>query len=175
MVYIMVMKVDGGCRHNGYSNAIGAAAVIVEQRWGRSKTYTYRLSSPPRPTSQRAELLAIVRALELAQEKADELDDSPYMEVTIFTDSKYAHGCMTDWSFKWRNNGWINAAGNDVANRDLIEQAVELQEAFERNGDVKYKWVPRAQNQEADEAVNEELDDMENEDEDEYPSSSDDE
>lgn len=164
MVYFIGMKVDGGCRGNGYSDAVGAAAVVIEKRWGRSVTWTRGLPkySDPTPTSQRAELEAIILALELALEKADELNNSPYVKVLIETDSKYAHGVMTDWSFKWRNNGWVNSAGNPIANRDLVEKAVDLDADVERNGEVKYGWIPRSENQAADAAVNEKLYEMDN-------------
>ena len=161
MVYTMVMYVDGGCRNNGYSNAFGAAAVVIEQRWGRSHIRTKALPKYPLATSQRAELEAIILALELAQEWAEEMDNTPFMKVTIYTDSKYAHGCMTDWSFKWRSNGWINSAGYEVANRDLIEKAVDLENEIDENGHVSYAWISRSENQEADDAVNEKLDEIE--------------
>ena len=156
----MYMKVDGACRGNGYAGAVGAAAVIIEQKYGRCKSWTRSLPDYPTPTSQRAELAAIILALEKALDKARELDTRPFMKVTIRTDSKYAHGCMTDWSFKWRNNGWINAAGNEVANRDLVEEALELEAEIEDNGEVQYEWIPRAQNQDADDAVNQRLDNL---------------
>lgn len=163
MVYTMRMKVDGGCRGNGYDGAVGAAAVIIEHKYGgRWTSWTKRLPTYPRPTSQRAELAAIVLALEKALEKQRQLDRAPFMKVAIRTDSKYAHGCMTDWSFKWLNNGWINCAGNEVANRDLVEEALELEAELEENGDVQYEWIPRDQNQDADEAVNDKLDEMSN-------------
>lgn len=159
MVYNMRMRVDGGCRSNGYVGAVGAAAVVVEHKYGgRSTNWTRRLPTYPTPTSQRAELAAIVLALELAVEKQRQLNNAPFMKVVICTDSKYAYGCMTDWSFKWRNNGWINSAGNAVANRDLVEEALELEAEIEDNGDVQYEWIPRDQNEDADEAVNDELD-----------------
>ena len=81
------------------------------------------------------------------------------MKVTITTDSKYAYGCMIEWRFKWECNGWINAAGRDVANRDLLERAIELEAEVEQYGDVRYRWVPRERNTEADEAANQALDD----------------
>ncbi|KAI4114236.1 MAG: hypothetical protein LQ345_004958 [Seirophora villosa] len=98
--------------------------------------------------------MALERALDFYQN----CNMSPYMRVTIMTDSKYAHGCMTNWLAKWMNNGWLNCNGNEVANRDLIEQAVDLQDEIERNGNVDYVWLPRELNEEADAAVNEELD-----------------
>ena len=160
MVYTMNMKVDGGCRRNGYSDAIGAAAIVVFQKWGRWRSWTRDLPSYPTPTSQRAELTAIIVALEKALEKSEELDNSPFMRVNIDTDSKYAYGCMTDWSFKWRNNGWINSAGNEVANRDLIEEAVDLDDQIESHGKVTYGWIPRDENSIADQAVRDRLDEI---------------
>ena len=163
MVYFMHMKVDGGCRGNGYNGAVGAAAVVIEHKYrGRISTWTKRLPAYPTPTSQRAELAAIIFALEKALEKKRQLYTGLFMKVIICTDSRYAHGCLTDWSYKWRNNEWINAAGHEVANRDLVEEALELEDELEYDGEVQYVWIPRAQNQDADDAVNEELDEMGN-------------
>ncbi|MCJ1458743.1 hypothetical protein MMC28_009117 [Mycoblastus sanguinarius] len=163
MPYIMRMSVDGGCRRNGYSNAIGAAACVVEEKWGRSTTWTCRLPSHTTATNQRAEIQAIILALEQVLEKYDELRSNPLMMVTISTDSKYAHGCMTDWIYKWTRNGWINSAGRPVANKDLIEKASDLDDRVKELGEVEYKWVARAGNQAADAAVNEVLDKMDSE------------
>ena len=156
----MEMYIDGGCRYNGSSNAIGAAACVIHRRWGGDLTYTRKLPSYTTPTSQRAEITAIILALEQGLSKSRDLDTSPRMNVTIYTDSKYAHGCMTDWVYKWSRNGWINAAGNSVANRDLIEQASDLDDDLKEYGVVNYVWVPRSENQKADEAAGEVLNEM---------------
>lgn len=164
MVYIMRMYVDGGCRRNGYEDAIGAAACVIQKKWGRTSTWTRSLPSHygcPTPTSQRAELTAIIQALEIALQEYQELDGNPNLRLTIHTDSKYAHGCMTDWIYKWTRNGWVNAAGNQVANRDLIEKASDLDDQVKELGTVDYVWIPRSENQDADEAVSNRLDDME--------------
>ncbi|KAI4233503.1 MAG: hypothetical protein LQ349_004383 [Xanthoria aureola] len=159
MVYIMKMSVDGACRNNGYSNATAAAACVIHKKWGRWETWSRRLPSSPRPTNQAAEITAIIIALEKAIDKSNEMSFCPFMKVYITTDSRYAHGCMTVWRDKWVDNGWVNAAGRDVANRDLLERALELEAEIEEHGDVRYEWVPRGQNTEADEAANRELDD----------------
>ncbi|KAI4089323.1 MAG: hypothetical protein LQ344_005455 [Seirophora lacunosa] len=154
MPYTMRMSVDGACRRNGCSDAVAAAAVVLHRKWGRSQIWTRRLPDYPSPTNQAAELTAIIMALERALDFYQNCNMSPYMRVTVMTDSKYAHGCMTNWLAKWMNNGWLNCTGNEVANRDLIEQAVDLQDEIERNGNVDYVWLPREQNDEADAAVN---------------------
>ncbi|KAL8889393.1 MAG: hypothetical protein Q9215_003329 [Flavoplaca cf. flavocitrina] len=126
MVYIMKMSVDGACRNNGYSNATAAAACVIHNKWGGWRAWSRRLPSYPQPTNQAAEITAIIIAFEKATEKYEDLSFSPFMKVTITTDSKYAYGCMTEWRLKWERNGWINAAGRDVANRDSLERAIEL-------------------------------------------------
>ena len=163
MGYKMVMYVDGGCRGNGKPGAFGACACFVVKKWGRSETWTERLpaSSFPVPTNQRAELCAIIIALKHAIKERQNLDNNPWMDVTIHTDSRYAHGCMTEWYSKWQNNGFINSLGNEVANRDLIERALELESDILDHGKVHWEWIPRSDNTAADEAANEEMDDME--------------
>ena len=162
MGYKMIMYVDGGCRNNGYAGAYGACACFIVRKWGQNETYTRRLPAwdDPVPTSQRAELQAIILALEHAIDEREDLNNNPYMYVTIYTDSRYAHGCMTKWYDKWQNNGFINSAGYEVVNRDLIERALELESDILNHGKVTWEWIPRSDNTVADEAVNDELDDM---------------
>lgn len=75
---------------------------------------------------------------------------------------------MTDWYRKWQSNGFINARGYEVENRDLIEKALELESDILDHGKVNWEWIPRSDNTEADEAVNDELDEVEAEGEGEY-------
>ncbi|KAI8935308.1 hypothetical protein NX059_007894 [Plenodomus lindquistii] len=158
----MVFQVDGGCRRNGYQGAIGAAACVLLRRNRQPYlTWTKELPSDPTPTNQRAELNAIVLALEVALMRDKELDIHATLDVRIETDSKYAVGCMTTWMPKWESNGFVNAAGYEVANRDLLEQAVSLeQEIYAQNGEVTYSWISRSENTEADRHCNEVMDKM---------------
>lgn len=160
MVYIMRLYVDGGCRNNGYVGAIGAAACVSQEKWGKSKTWEERLPNSPAPTNQRAELTAIILALEVGWGRYTSLDSNPYMEVTIYTDSKYALGCMTEWKSKWLRNGYTTSAGHEVVNRDLIEEAYELYDRLASEGEVNFVWIPRGENQDADTEVNNLLDEM---------------
>ena len=63
-------------------------------------------------TNQRAELTAIQRALDIAPKHRD---------VTIYTDSKYAIDCVTNWYRNWERNGWRNSGGKPVENVDLVK------------------------------------------------------
>jgi ribonuclease HI len=158
MVYIMEFYVDGGCRGNGSSWATGAAACVMMKKSPQYYSWTMRLPSDPTPTNQRAELTAIIMALELALDRYNELDGNPWLDVTIYSDSQYAVNCMNEWIYKWANNGWNNARGCEVANRDLIEEASNLDDKLKAEGKVKYVWIPREKNELADRLCNEELD-----------------
>lgn len=162
MVYTMVYYVDGGCRGNGNTNAIGAAAIVEELKFGRTRTYAWELRSTYHQpvTNQRAEISAIIFALKRALERYRGLDTSPWLNVTIHTDARYAASCMNEWIYKWTRNGWINAAGKEVANKDLISKASDLDDEVKELGSVTYKWIPRAQNQDADTACNNAMDNM---------------
>jgi ribonuclease HI len=102
-------------------------------------------------------------ALELAPEKYSKLDGSPFLDVEIFSDSKYAVGCMTDWIYKGCENGWINARGKLVVNQDLITEASRLDDDDDvaRQGRVRYTWIPRERNRLVDEECNQCLDEQE--------------
>lgn len=169
MPYLMEFYVDGACRGNGRPGSIGAAAACLMTR-GTAYQYTTRDLPLVRDrvvcTNQRAEITAILLALEWALERYNELDTDPYLIVKIHSDSRYAIGCMSKWIQKWRQNGWVNAKGYGVANRDLIEKAADLEDSLTDLGDVDYIWVPREKNHLPDELCNEALDKRCNDDED---------
>lgn len=163
MVYRMDFKVDGGCRGNGQPEAIGAAACCLEIDYGkRYRSKTCRLDDDyTAPTSQRAEITAIILALEWALERYDELEGYPRLEVNIRSDSRYAVDCMTNWIYTWVRNGWTNSRGFEVANRDLIERASDLDDRVSELGSINYIWIPRSENADADALCQQELDEQE--------------
>jgi ribonuclease HI len=63
-------------------------------------------------TSQRAELTAVIKAVELYG-----------ANITIITDSLYSINCFTRWYESWLDTDWKN---NSVKNRDLIEYGLRL-------------------------------------------------
>lgn len=67
-------------------------------------------------TNQRAELTAILRALDIAP---------IHREVTIYTDSQYAIRSVTEWSKVWERNGWVNSKNKPVENKDLVMEIRE--------------------------------------------------
>ncbi|THC96130.1 hypothetical protein EYZ11_004404 [Aspergillus tanneri] len=86
-----------------------------------------------RQTNQRAELTAILRALDIAPRHRD---------VTIFTDSRYAIECVTSWFIKWRRNNWMTASNKPVENKDLVESIlVKIEEREELKVKTLFEWV----------------------------------
>ncbi|XXH01362.1 hypothetical protein Hte_007720 [Hypoxylon texense] len=167
MVYTMEFRVDGGCRGNGTRWAIGAAAACRVFRGGGYQSRVRRLDDDEYfATSQRAELFAIILALQWASEKHRTLRHRPQLRVKIYSDSRYAVNCMKRWIDRWSQNGWRNSQGREVANLDLLRELDDLDDDVQELGSVEYICVPRAENQIADDACREALDDMEDDDDD---------
>ena len=84
-------------------------------------------------TNQRAELTAILRALDIAPR---------HREVTIYTDSRYAIDCVTKWYRNWVKNGWMNSKGKSVENKDVVADIRERIEEREQLGKLTcFVWV----------------------------------
>lgn len=87
----------------------------------------------PRQTNQRAELTAVLRALDIIPRNRD---------VIIKSDSKYAIDCVTTWFVNWRRNNWRNAAGKAVENKDLIENVLtKIEERDRVKVRTTFEWI----------------------------------
>jgi ribonuclease HI len=76
-----------------------------------TRNISERLRGEPQ-TNQRAELTAILRALQKVSVDQD---------VQIHTDSKYSLNCITEWYRGWVAKGWKTQGGEDVKNKDLVQ------------------------------------------------------
>jgi len=72
-----------------------------------------------KPTNQRAELLAVLRAIQTVRH------ENKTSTIEIHTDSKYAIGACTDWLARWRRNGWKTSKKEDVTNQDILRPLSE--------------------------------------------------
>ena len=107
---------DGSALSNGQANSIGGIGVYFGPLDKRN------VSEPltgTRQTNQRAELTAILRALEVAPRDR---------KIDILSDSNYAINCCTVWFQKWRQNNWLNASHKPVENKDLVVKIVDMLE-----------------------------------------------
>jgi ribonuclease HI len=110
---------------------------------------------PWRPTSNRAELRAVVAALHYFRMGHHDLDfwkPKECAKLVIATDSAYVVNGATSWAKKWESNGWVSSTGEDVKNQDLWEELLKgvrwLQS--ERCQKVSLWHIPREQNTLAD-------------------------
>lgn len=84
-------------------------------------------------TNQRAELTAIIRALEIAPTN---------QEVHIYTDSRYSIDCVTTWYKSWEKNKWTTSVKKPVLNKDLIQAAIALiRERESKGARTDFIWV----------------------------------
>jgi len=99
---------DGSCRNNGKKNAIAGIGVYIEN--------ICKISEPivGRQTNQRAELFAILKALQI-------INISDYSEINIYTDSKYSINCITNWINLWLKNNWLDKKKQPIKNKDIIQ------------------------------------------------------
>ncbi|CAG8697010.1 11204_t:CDS:2, partial [Scutellospora calospora] len=82
-------------------------------------------------TNNRAEIFAIIRALEICEDKRKKLE--------IMTDSKYVINAYEKWINKWEKNRWITSCNTVVKNKDLFVRLKRLIE--NRIGTVKLVHV----------------------------------
>lgn len=86
-----------------------------------------------RQTNQRAELTAILRALDIAPRHRD---------VQIITDSRYSIDCVTVWYINWRKNNWQTSARKPVENKDLVENILtKIEERNLLKVKTTFEWV----------------------------------
>jgi ribonuclease HI len=135
---------DGACSNN-QNPKLASAGVGVFFDFGSPLNISEPLQGPIQ-TNQRAELTAVIRALQTVE-----------CDVLIITDSTYAMKGAIEWMKNWKRNGWVNSKKKAVSNKDLWMQLDGLLSSKKRK--VKFKWVKGHDkdkgNQEADKlAVN---------------------
>ncbi|MDP9800964.1 ribonuclease HI [Arcanobacterium wilhelmae] len=117
----LVIATDGSC--SGNPGPGGWA--FAEQKTGQ-----WASGGSRKTTNNVMELTALVAALEFA---------GPESSLLLRIDSQYVINSVTKWAKGWRKKGWKKADGKPVANRELIERALELYEA--RTGKTEVEWV----------------------------------
>lgn len=105
------------------------------------------LASSVGHTNQKAELTAVIRALQFVR-----LRKMPCENISIFTDSKYAVQGLNEWiPHLWRPNGYRTTTNRAVVNADLFTSLDEEVSLWTKSGiPVTLSHVPREQNKEAD-------------------------
>lgn len=121
---------DGSSLRNGRHGASAGVGVFFGA--GDKRNISEKLEGPYQ-TNNRAELTAILRALEVV---------STSQNLQILTDSQYSINCVTNWCLGWEENGWKNAKGQDVENQDLIRDILSKTRERTRLGtSTDFTWV----------------------------------
>lgn len=115
---------DGACTNNGKANAKAGIGVY----WGRDDPRNVSEPLSGRPTNNRAEIHAAVRAISQAKQQG-------FAGVTIMTDSQFMIKSMTEWLTGWKRKGWKTSAGQEVKNK---EDFIQLEKAS--NG-IEVNWI----------------------------------
>ena len=85
-------------------------------------------------TNNRMELLAVIEGLRRLKDE--------WGDLTIFTDSKYVHKGATEWWMGWKKRDWKTMAKEEVSNRDLWEEALQLLDERKKVGTISWTHVP---------------------------------
>lgn len=155
LVQISVLPIftDGCCLNNGNAAqdpeakpALGGYGIHFPNLPDGWDIYGALASGGPH-TNQKAELTAVIRALQIVR-----LRNVPCEKISIFTDSKYAVQGLNDWIPNiWRSNGYHTAKKRVVVNADLFRSLDKEVSLSIKNGvPVTLEHVPREQNRKAD-------------------------
>ncbi|KAL6488528.1 hypothetical protein MHYP_G00022690 [Metynnis hypsauchen] len=110
-----------GCGYRGESGEIKAGFAVVQEVKGEEDEFWTVVSKEVKngPSAQKAELLAVIAALELAEGR----------EVNIYTDSAYAVGAAHIELPHWKETGYLTSTGKPVKHKEellALERAIQL-------------------------------------------------
>ena len=115
---------QNGCKHGGLG------VVVLNEQEEVLETYKARVEPEEgreTTTNVRCEMLAVIKALELAEP-----------EDIIHTDNDMIAKGYNEWLKGWKLKGWKNASKKPVANQDLWQRIDKLKQ---EKPTVVVKWV----------------------------------
>lgn len=122
-----IVYTDGSCWRNGMDGACAGIGVF----WPKFPEKNFSQKLDGKQTSVRAEIYAVITALQQAYEMNIE-------HLTIYTDSHFIIQTATQWLKKWKDNGWKTYDGSPVKNKDDM---LELDMAISRIPNIVWKAV----------------------------------
>jgi ribonuclease HI len=153
---VQYIYTDGACSSNG--TATGRAGIGIFHATNDPRNISARLPGPHQ-TNQRAELFAVLKALEqlyysdipttakgptwqTPNGRHNANPQSQRKKVVIRTDSNYVIQAITVWSSRWETNGWRSRPGTPVVSKDLFKRARGMLGALaDRGVDVRFEHV----------------------------------
>ena len=136
----IIAYTDGACSGNP---GPGGWGVILQAKDGLVLIKERELFGGEKDTTNnRMELIAAISCLESLEKPT---------RLTLFTDSNYVKGGITEWMKTWKKNEWKTAGKKSVKNVDLWKR---LDKARQKHN-VTWKWVKghsgQTENERADE------------------------
>ena len=136
----IIAYTDGACSGNP---GPGGWGVILQAKDGLVLIKERELFGGEKDTTNnRMELIAAISCLESLEKPTT---------LTLFTDSNYVKGGITEWMKTWKKNEWKTAGKKSVKNVDLWKR---LDKARQKHN-VTWKWVKghsgQTENERADE------------------------
>ncbi|TEY53473.1 hypothetical protein BOTCAL_0247g00050 [Botryotinia calthae] len=155
----ILLYTDGSCLSNGLASPRAGCGFVISPH----HKINFRLENTGptgelhRQTSNRAELRAVVAALEYRAWQSDSV--GAWSRVVIATDSEYVVLGATERINGWVQRGWRTSTGTDVKNLDLWKRLVYCIKKVNRPMDmlengrgaaVAFWRIPRQWNEQAD-------------------------
>ncbi|CAF9936806.1 MAG: Ribonuclease H1 [Alectoria fallacina] len=149
----LIIYTDGCCLSNGQVVLQGSNVSSPQGRYGihfpslpNGWDIHSALSRDKINTNQRAELTAVIRALQIVRRRGLLCG-----RIVLFTDSDYAVQGLNEWIPRWRQRGYRTSKNRGVVNADLFRLLDQEASLSRENGvPVKITHVLRESNQRAD-------------------------
>lgn len=106
---------DGSCFDNGKRKATGGVGVVFPDHM---KLNVSEALPGEQATNNRAEMWAIIRAIEVVEQI---IDPKRKMPMIIKTDSKLCENTLMSWMKTWKAKGWKKYDGRTPKNLDLLK------------------------------------------------------
>lgn len=163
-LFTFALYADGACWGNGTPSARASVGVYGTPSSWYNQGFVLPWNMPQ--TNQSAEIHSAIAALDVASAILKNRWDDDYCPepviasskrvfsvVLLVMDSKYVVQAMTEWIRKWRVNGFRNARGAPVVNKEALQTLDEkVRRLFEDYRVIVRFWhVPRIHNFGADE------------------------
>ncbi|KAH7320945.1 putative ribonuclease H [Stachybotrys elegans] len=127
---ILQVWTDGSSRANGRKDASAGIGVYFGPNDPRN--LAERLEGEAQ-TNQRAELTAMLRAMEMVPNE---------QSMMIWSDSRYSINCVNTWAETWETKEWKTATGGEVKNKDIIVKIrAKVKERGKAGAVTLLEWV----------------------------------
>jgi ribonuclease HI len=139
----LIIAVDGACLGNGTANARAAVGVWFGEGDGELGSIHNVSRVTTDTTNQQAEISAAIAALKRYKKiVADDVRDHDRV-IILKSDSAYLVNGIATHMPTWKTNGWLNANGQPVANKELWQNLDARVRSAKRNGTRVLFWHVR--------------------------------